>query len=99
MVADLQNKIWHRGVNFLLAIFQSKLARQIGAAAFAVLAFVTFSKIQKRKGAKQERDKADAAINKARNEAHETVDDINEDIGAMQPSDVKRLLGEKYRRD
>ena len=86
-------------VTFLLAIFQSKLARQIGAAALAVITILSFGKIQKRKGAKQERDRADAAINKARNEAHETVDDINEDIGAMRPDDVKRLLSEKYRRD
>ena len=74
-------------MTFLLAIFQSKLARQIGAAAFAVIAILSFGKIQKRKGAKQERANQKEADNENAGEIRDRVRDAKS--GSVSDNDIQ----------
>ena len=60
-------------MTFLLAMFQSKLARQIGAALALVASVLTFGAIQKRKGANQERADQKEADNENAGEIRDRV--------------------------
>lgn len=72
-------------MTFILAIFSSKLARQIGAVMVAILAIITFGQIQKRKGAADEHDKQERADNENANNIRDRVDAVD----SVSDDDIK----------
>lgn len=90
-------------MTWILAIFQSKLARQIGAAFVIVAATLAFyaAKIRQatKKGRSQERDEIDKELRKARDDAHDKVKDVQKDIDNLDGDGLKRVLRDKFRRD
>jgi hypothetical protein len=80
-------------------LITSRLGRYMALAVAVLLAIVTFGASERRKGRSQaERDARDA-INEARNNARKIADETGETIDGMHPDDIKRVLGERYRRD
>jgi len=72
-------------MTFILAIFRSKLARQIGAIIALFLAVATFGKVQKHKGSVEERRKA----KEADNENADRIGDRVRNADSVQPdSDI-----------
>ena len=71
-------------MTFILGLFQSKLARQIGVAVAAFLALVTFGMVQKRKGAKENAAKQERVDNENARNIRDRVRDAkrvsNDDI-------------------
>lgn len=61
-------------------ILQSRIARWIGAAVMGALAILTFGKIKRREGVKDERAKRDVADAKETIEAFETRNEVEADV-------------------
>lgn len=77
---------------WILGIFRSKLALRIGAALIAALAIMTFA-------TKRERHRQERITNKARKEAHDARNEIEDDIGRLGDDDVFERLRNKWKRD